>query len=141
MRVKPALIGSPAQYAVSKPSIEGLHLGRGWFGSEREDHNPNQVSKPQQNIVNIQRCLLFISIHLDLLASNVIPDPYIGRNESTVQWIHSRDWLYNCEFSAEPTQECEQMYLSFEGLDTFATVTLNGNEIFKYATHPLNQAH
>lgn len=72
-----------------------------------------------------------VSIHLDLLAANAIPDPFIGKNESVVQWVHSKDWVYQCEFSALPVQENEQAILSFEGLDTFAIVSLNEKEILR----------
>ena len=75
--------------------------------------------------------LISCSIHLDLLAANAIPDPFIGKNESLVQWVHSKDWIYACEFAAERVKETERIILSFEGLDTFATVTLNGHEILK----------
>lgn len=71
------------------------------------------------------------SIHLDLLAASAIPDPFIGKNESVVQWVHSKDWVYTCEFPAQPVQENEYVVLSFEGLDTFAVVSLNGQEILR----------
>jgi beta-mannosidase len=65
------------------------------------------------------------------LAAKIIPDPFIGKNESLVQWVHSKDWIYTCEFPAEKVKETEHVILSFEGLDTFATVALNGHEILK----------
>jgi hypothetical protein len=71
------------------------------------------------------------SIHLDLLAASRIPDPFIGTNEKLVQWVHSKDWVYKCKFQAKPPQEGETVDLVFNGLDTFAKVTLNGKEILR----------
>lgn len=72
------------------------------------------------------------SIHLDLLAANRIPDPFVGENEAQLQWIHSKTWEYTTTFDAAPVQDHERVDLVFEGLDTFATVKLNGQEILRY---------
>ncbi|RDL42476.1 Glycoside hydrolase family 2 protein [Venustampulla echinocandica] len=71
------------------------------------------------------------NIHLDLLTANRIPDPFIGMNEKLVQWVHSKDWVYKCEYQIEPIRTGEKVDLVFDGLDTFATVALNGKEILK----------
>ncbi|KAK6461344.1 beta-mannosidase precursor [Scheffersomyces coipomensis] len=71
-------------------------------------------------------------IHADLLNNKEIPDPFIDRNERDVQWIGERDWEYKAEFqvSAE-SRSLSNHELVFEGLDTFATVYLNEEEILK----------
>ena len=33
-------------------------------------------------------------VHTDLLAAGVIPDPFLGRNETEVAWVGRRDWTY-----------------------------------------------
>src|SRR5581483_7982302 len=70
------------------------------------------------------------TVHQDLLAADRIPDPFLELNEAQVQWIGESDWLYRCSFdlpadvvSAPITTLC------FDGLDTFATVWLNGTQI------------
>lgn len=73
----------------------------------------------------------FSSIHLDLLAAKIIPDPFIGENEADLQWIHSKTWIYNTTFDAVPVREHEHVDLVFEGLDTFAKVKMNGSEILE----------
>ena len=69
-------------------------------------------------------------IHADLLANKEIPDPFMDTNERDVQWIGEKDWEYGNEFfvsaNAKPLSVHE---LVFEGLDTFATVYLNNEEI------------
>lgn len=73
------------------------------------------------------------SIHLDLLAAKLIPDPFIGQNEASLQWIHGKIWVYTANFDTTGVGQDERMDLVFDGLDTFATVKLNGQEILKCA--------
>jgi beta-mannosidase len=67
-------------------------------------------------------------VHLDLLAERLIPDPYIDVNEITNDWIGREDWSYRCSFDAAPDGE-RVHELVFDGLDTVATISLNGEEI------------
>src|ERR1051326_2760202 len=69
-------------------------------------------------------------VQLDLLAAGRLPDPFYGLNENEVQWVGERDWLYRCSFdvSAELLRHA-QLDLCFDGLDTFASVWLNGQLI------------
>jgi len=68
-------------------------------------------------------------VHLDLLREELIPDPYLGQNETLVQWIGRTDWEYQTTFSvpAEAMEE-ERVDLVCEGLDTAATIWINGHE-------------
>jgi beta-mannosidase len=73
-------------------------------------------------------------IHLDLLSRNLIPDPFLKQNENDVQWIGEESWLYRTTFRS-PTpalaSPATRTILVFDGLDTFATVTLNGSVILQ----------
>jgi beta-mannosidase len=70
------------------------------------------------------------TIHQDLLATAQIPDPFLGLNETQVQWVGERDWLYRCEFVLPPDFKNEEtIALCSAGLDTFATVWLNGQQV------------
>ena len=67
------------------------------------------------------------NIHLDLLHHGLIPDPFIGKNELDVQWVGEAKWTYRTTFvSGEDIPEGARAVLAFDGLDTFATVVLNG---------------
>jgi len=69
-------------------------------------------------------------IHSDLLSHKLIPDPFWGSNEAELQWIEERDWKYRCTFRlAAVDLRQEHMDLVAEGLDTFATLRLNGRRI------------
>lgn len=69
------------------------------------------------------------SVHQDLLAAGRIPDPFSGLNELDVQWVGETDWLYRCQFTLPADFAADHMVLCFDGLDTFATVWLNGQQI------------
>jgi beta-mannosidase len=69
-------------------------------------------------------------VHLDLLRENLIADPYIDQNENLVQWIGRTDWEYSARFEVPQEYfEDERIDLVCEGLDTIATVHINGSEI------------
>jgi beta-mannosidase len=72
-------------------------------------------------------------IQLELLKTGQIPDPNIGENERLCQWVGDCDWEYRCQFPTPPEGfQYPTSELVFEGLDTFAIVTLNGKEILKF---------
>lgn len=52
-------------------------------------------------------------------------------NELAVQWVAEKDWVYRTTFPTPSSLSSSNVVtdLVFEGLDTFATVTLNGKEI------------
>lgn len=71
------------------------------------------------------------NIHTDLLANNLIPDPFFGANEDSVQWVADSVWTYRLVFDAHCSdgQEFENHWLVFDGLDTYAEVWLNGQKL------------
>ncbi|HVW21499.1 MAG TPA: glycoside hydrolase family 2 protein [Opitutaceae bacterium] len=69
-------------------------------------------------------------VHQDLRRAGAIPDPFWGRNELDLQWIEERDWEYRAEFDVPAALLAEEaVELVADGLDTLATVSLNGREI------------
>lgn len=71
------------------------------------------------------------NVHLDLLAHKLIPDPYIGKNELDVQWVGEAVWVYRTSFASPAIGSSAKAVLAFDGLDTFATVVLNGKTILE----------
>ncbi|KAF4976258.1 hypothetical protein FZEAL_7047 [Fusarium zealandicum] len=71
------------------------------------------------------------NVHLDLLHHKKIPDPFIGKNELEVQWIGETAWVYKTTFSSPKVGDGAKAVLAFDGLDTFATVELNGAKILE----------
>ncbi len=69
-------------------------------------------------------------VHADLMRAGMIPDPYFRENEKEVQWIEREDWIYKTSFEVSPEVfSREHIDLVFEGLDTYATVVLNGDTL------------
>ena len=69
-------------------------------------------------------------VHTDLLAAGKIPDPFYRDNEKAVQWVGESDWIYRRTFDVpEEVLKNDHVRLRCEGLDTLATVKINGQEI------------
>ncbi|MYN01407.1 glycoside hydrolase family 2 protein [Pseudoduganella sp. DS3] len=70
------------------------------------------------------------TVHTDLYAHRLIPDPYIGAPEAGLQWIGLADWEYRTRFDAPRAAiNAARSDLVFEGLDTFAEAWLNGEKL------------
>ncbi|GAA0691064.1 glycoside hydrolase family 2 protein [Kitasatospora atroaurantiaca] len=67
-------------------------------------------------------------VHTDLLAAGLIDDPYLDDNESRLSWIGRTAWEYRTAFTWSGDAH-ERTDLVCEGLDTVATLTLNGVRI------------
>lgn len=65
-------------------------------------------------------------VHTALRQAGRIEDPYAARNIEACQWVEEREWWYRTTFEAQAPAEGERADLVFEGLDTFATIYLNG---------------
>jgi len=64
--------------------------------------------------------------HTDLLAAGLIADPYLDDNELGLAWIGRTAWTYETTFDGARDDRAD---LVCAGLDTIATVTLNGTEL------------
>jgi beta-mannosidase len=72
------------------------------------------------------------TIHTDLMAEGIIPDPFYRDNEARVRWIEDVDWEYAKEFElSEEDLSYPVIYLTFAGIDTVADVFLNGKRILQ----------
>ena len=71
-------------------------------------------------------------VHTDLLAAGLIPDPFLDDNENQLGWIGRADWTYETTFQWTDTG-AERVDLVCDGLDTVATLTVNGTEVGRTA--------
>ncbi len=72
------------------------------------------------------------TIHTDLLANKLIPDPFYRDNEKKVQWVEKADWEYKTSFAPDPQLLSKKnITLVFDGLDTYAKVYLNDQLILQ----------
>ncbi|WP_263091859.1 glycoside hydrolase family 2 protein [Curtobacterium sp. RIT-PI-V] len=65
-------------------------------------------------------------VHTDLLRAGRIPDPFDGDNEAATQWIGDTVWRYRRTFAWSGTSTEDRHDLVAKGLDTLATIELNG---------------
>ncbi len=115
------------------PSTEVVELTEGWEFS-RADRAPGPGA-PGELIDTLSTWLPATvpgTVHTDLLANGLIPDPFWRDRELTLQWVGEEDWVYRTTFQASPQLlESEVVELVFHGLDTFAEVRLNGLTILE----------
>ncbi|MEV4411752.1 glycoside hydrolase family 2 protein [Catellatospora sp. NPDC049609] len=71
-------------------------------------------------------------VHTDLLAAGLIPDPYLDGNEDALKWIGRTRWTYETGFLWNGPQD-DRIDLVCAGLDTVATISLNGTEVGRTA--------
>jgi len=72
------------------------------------------------------------SVQQDLIANGQVPDPFVGLNEAAIQWVGLTDWVYRTTIRADAAMLARgHVDLVFDGLDTFATVRVNGVELAK----------
>ena len=74
-------------------------------------------------------------VQWDLQKLGLIPDSYRDLHEQDVQWVGEGDWLYRCRFDWSPPEgeslPADVAALCFGGLDTVATVWLNGQRLLE----------
>ena len=70
------------------------------------------------------------SVQQDLIAAGIVPDPFEGLNEAAIQWAGLTGWVYRTAVEITPAKLArDHLDLVFEGLDTFATVSVNGTPL------------
>jgi beta-mannosidase len=94
-------------------------LNRSWTFRETTSGTPRPAQVPG-------------CVHTDLMRNGLIPDPFCGTNEQALQWIGEKDWTYESTFDV--SQEIlgrQNLELVFTGLDTYASVRLNGSPVLE----------
>ncbi len=70
------------------------------------------------------------NVHTDLMSLGIIGDPFYRMTETQVQWIEDLQWQYVHTFTVTKEFLREQrMWLLAEGLDTYATLRINGRKV------------
>jgi beta-mannosidase len=71
-------------------------------------------------------------VHEDLRLSGVISDPFAELFELGCQWVDEEDWSYKTTFEVQRDSGLPRRVLRFEGLDTLATISLDGEVIARH---------
>ena len=64
--------------------------------------------------------------YLALVEAGRLAHPFQGRSEGPAAWVRDREWWWRCEFQAPSPSSEDRFELKFEGLDTYASVYLDG---------------
>ncbi|MGN1220879.1 MAG: glycosyl hydrolase 2 galactose-binding domain-containing protein, partial [Candidatus Cryptobacteroides sp.] len=83
----------------------------------------------QHNIGEWYPAIVPGTVHLDLARNSLIQDPFYGVAQPQLQWIDKTEWEYSCSFDVTGLEDYGNARLVFEGLDCFADVFLNGEQI------------
>lgn len=106
-------------YGQVKDNSEILPLDEGWTFAQVGTDNWRPAVVPG-------------TVHQDLLRNKLLPDPFYGTNEKKIQWVENEDWEYKTTFLVTPEQLSRgAVQITFEGLDTYADVFLNGSLLLK----------
>lgn len=81
----------------------------------------------KQNDLQKNKAKIPGTIHTDLFENRLIPNPFLDTNEKDLQWIENENWEYETKFNLSKSElKNQNIDLIFEGLDTYATIYLNG---------------
>jgi beta-mannosidase len=110
-----ALVGCQT---VEKPNVVVQSLNQGWTLTGDTLNINMQVDVPSV-------------VQQSLYENGIIPHPYLGTVENQLLWISDHPWDYTLHFDADKDLfEKENVELVFDGIDTYADVSLNGEKLF-----------
>lgn len=89
----------------------------------------NSVKPVTRDVLGWNRAVVPGSVHNDLWAAGIIPDPYFEMNSLAIEWVPGRTWVYKKTFTIEPRLRGMRIQLVFEGVDYAARFFLNGKEL------------
>jgi len=121
------LLISFASLHAAEPATRDLHSGWQFRFLTGPDVAKSQAELQQWHAAKVPG-----SVQLDLLDNKLIPEPFYQDNETRLQWVGESDWEYQTTFDLDNTALAhEHIDLVFDGLDTFAEVTLNDHSILE----------
>jgi len=108
----------------------GVALDAGGAGPIVLDLGGNQWTLHEEGASREVPATIPGSTYTNLLAAKAIPDPFFGENNGKVQWVAEKSWLFERSFDApDDLHGKESVELVCHGLDTLATVELNGHPL------------
>lgn len=126
-----------ATSAEGEKSAIVLNLDKGWSFTQLTGHDRNQPSNKGTEPGEWLPVDVPTGVHDELLKLSRIPDPFVGLNEHLIQWIGEESWAFQTKFSI-PTSAHRLSHIDivFEGLDTYATVSVDGRTILECVGWP-----
>ncbi len=123
----PAPVGLLAILMLCEVSLGGFWRFKGYRGSNGEEQGAYLPEIPLEGWLQAEAPL---TAHTNLMDNKLIVDPFMGCNEREVQWVSENEWWYRKEvdLAAEVVAK-DAVELVFGGLDTYATIWLNGVKV------------
>jgi len=120
-----ALVAAPAVQAAPKATIP---LDGRW--QVRIEPADAQAAREHPRAAAWLPAIVPGTVQQDLIAAGIVPDPFIGLNEAAIQWAGLTGWQYRRTIEVTPAMLArDRIDLVFDGLDTFARVTVNGSPL------------
>ncbi|KTT69755.1 beta-mannosidase [Sphingomonas endophytica] len=121
----PLLLASTAAVAAPKTVTT---LDTDW--QVRIDPKDAEAAKAHPRAAKWFRATVPGSVQQALIATKQVPDPFKGTNEAAIQWAGLTGWQYQRMLRLTPEQMArDHLDLVFDALDTFATVSVNGQSL------------
>ncbi len=138
-RVSALALGIALSWAITAPAFAGERqttpLDSGW--SFRIDPADVEAVRAHPRAARWLPARTPGSVQQDLIAAGLVTDPFVGMNEADIQWAGLTDWEYRRTLEVTPEMMARgHLDLVFDGLDTFATVRVNGTVLLS-----ANNAH
>lgn len=123
------LLAGTAQGALAKaPTVTSLD--QGW--QARIDPADADTVKAHPKEARWFKAIVPGSIQRTLVEDKRVPDPFLKTNEAAIQWAGLTAWDMRRTLEVTPAMlERGHLDLVFDGLDTFASVSVNGTEVLK----------
>ena len=113
------LFALAACQTVENPNLIEQSLNQGWT-----------LMGDTLNNINMQIDVPSV-VQQSLYENGLIPHPYLGTVENELLWISDHPWDYGLRFDADrDLLDKEYIELVFDGIDTYAEVSLNGEKLF-----------
>jgi len=108
----------------------GFAMTAGGAGPVSLDLGGNMWTMRQEGKGGTVPALIPGSTYTNLLAAKAIPDPFYGENNGKVQWVADKTWYFERDFQVpDDLHDKRHVELVCHGLDTLATVELNGHSL------------
>jgi beta-mannosidase len=118
-------------------------LSTGWSFRDADDQSSNAwlpvpvvPSVVHQDLQANNKYALLYALRIDkssLITTYFfrLKNPYVGFNELEARWVNEKSWTYRTVFQKPAVPAGSSIVLAFDGLDTFATVKLDGSVILE----------
>ena len=107
-----------------------------WREGERPITNPGELDAAGVDTISAH---VPGNVELDLQAAGILPEPFYADNIRKLRPYEFYEWWYSRDFDLPSGPPAQRWQLVFAGLDTIATIWVNGVEVGKTANMLVEQ--